>query len=46
MRSAILREPVGVVAAISPWNGPLVLALMKLAPALAAGCTIVAQAAA
>ncbi len=36
-----LREPVGVVAAIVPWNSPLVLTAMKLAPALAAGCTIV-----
>jgi len=35
------REPVGVVAAIVPWNSPLVLTAMKLAPALAAGCTIV-----
>jgi aldehyde dehydrogenase (NAD+) len=42
-RSVLLREPVGVVAAISPWNGPLVLTLMKLAPALAAGCTVVAK---
>ncbi|MGF7150412.1 phenylacetaldehyde dehydrogenase [Sphingomonas zeicaulis] len=36
-----VREPVGVVAAIVPWNSPLVLTAMKLAPALAAGCTIV-----
>jgi phenylacetaldehyde dehydrogenase len=36
-----LREPVGVVAAIVPWNSPIVLAAMKLAPALAAGCTVV-----
>jgi phenylacetaldehyde dehydrogenase len=36
-----LREPVGVIAAIVPWNSPLVLTAMKLAPALAAGCTIV-----
>lgn len=36
-----LREPVGVVAAIVPWNSPLVLTAMKLAPALAAGCAIV-----
>jgi aldehyde dehydrogenase (NAD+) len=36
-----LREPIGVVAAISPWNSPLLLTLMKLAPALAAGNTIV-----
>src|SRR5215475_1193633 len=35
LRAAVLREPVGVVAAIVPWNGPIVLALMKLAPALA-----------
>ncbi|WOF22980.1 aldehyde dehydrogenase family protein [Microbacterium betulae] len=35
------REPVGVVAAIVPWNSPLLMASMKLAPALAAGCTIV-----
>ena len=36
-----LREPVGVVGAIVPWNSPLVLTAMKLAPALAAGCTVV-----
>lgn len=36
-----LKEPVGVVAAIVPWNSPLVLTAMKLAPALAAGCTVV-----
>ncbi len=36
-----VREPVGVVAAITPWNSPLVLTAMKLAPALAAGCTVV-----
>lgn len=36
-----LREPVGVVAAIVPWNSPLMLLMWKLAPALAAGCTIV-----
>ena len=41
MSSWTLREPVGVVAAIVPWNSPLVLTAMKLAPALAAGCTIV-----
>jgi phenylacetaldehyde dehydrogenase len=35
------REPVGVVAAIIPWNAPLVMAVLKLAPALAAGCTVV-----
>ena len=36
-----VKEPVGVVAAIVPWNSPLVLTAMKLAPALAAGCTVV-----
>ncbi|MEW4459946.1 aldehyde dehydrogenase [Labrenzia sp. ac12] len=36
-----LREPVGVVAAIVPWNSPLMLMMWKLAPALAAGCTLV-----
>lgn len=35
------KEPIGVVGAIVPWNSPLVLTAMKLAPALAAGCTIV-----
>jgi len=36
-----LREPVGVCAFITPWNSPLMLAGWKLAPALAAGCTVV-----
>jgi len=36
-----LREPIGVVAAIAPWNLPLLAVVKKLAPALAAGCTIV-----
>ena len=36
-----LRQPVGVVGAITPWNSPLLLTLMKLAPALAGGNTIV-----
>src|SRR5215469_4959005 len=35
------REPVGVVAAITPWNSPLMLMTWKLAPALAAGCAVV-----
>jgi len=35
------HEPAGVVAAIVPWNSPLLLASWKLAPALAAGCTVV-----
>ena len=36
-----MREPVGVVAAITAWNSPLLLATFKVAPALAAGCTCV-----
>jgi phenylacetaldehyde dehydrogenase len=36
-----LREPIGVVAAIIPWNFPLLMAVWKLAPALAVGCTVV-----
>lgn len=35
------KEPVGVVAAITPWNFPLTMASWKVAPALAAGCTVV-----
>jgi aldehyde dehydrogenase (NAD+) len=35
------NEPLGVVAAITPWNSPLMLASWKVAPALAAGCTVV-----
>lgn len=35
------REPVGVAALITPWNGPLVMAAWKLAPALAAGCSAI-----
>ena len=37
------REPVGVVGAITPWNSPLLLLTMKLAPLLAAGCTCVVK---
>jgi acyl-CoA reductase-like NAD-dependent aldehyde dehydrogenase len=39
--TVVRREPVGVVAAIVPWNFPQVLTMFKLAPALAAGCTVV-----
>ncbi|MGW2599041.1 aldehyde dehydrogenase family protein [Streptomyces klenkii] len=39
--STVLHEPVGVVAAITPWNYPLHQVVNKVAPALAAGCTIV-----
>jgi len=38
-----LKEPVGVVGAITPWNFPLNLAVWKFAPALAAGCTVVSK---
>jgi aldehyde dehydrogenase (NAD+) len=41
MFSYTVKEPVGVVGAIIPWNGPLVVAIWKIAPALAAGCTVV-----
>ena len=40
----LVREPVGVVGAIVPWNAPLFLATYKLAPALLAGCTVVLKA--
>ncbi len=39
--SVVTREPVGVVAAITPWNYPLNQITLKVAPALAAGCTVV-----
>jgi acyl-CoA reductase-like NAD-dependent aldehyde dehydrogenase len=39
--ASTVREPVGVVGAIVPWNFPMLLASWKVAPALAAGCTIV-----
>ena len=37
------HEPIGVVAAVTPWNSPLMLMIWKLAPALAAGCTVVVK---
>jgi succinate-semialdehyde dehydrogenase / glutarate-semialdehyde dehydrogenase len=40
-RHLVIKSPVGVVGAISPWNFPLVLAVRKVAPSLAAGCSIV-----
>ena len=43
MQAFTVREPVGVVAAITPWNSPLTQLLAKLGPALAAGCTLVAK---
>ena len=39
--SYVRREPIGVAAQIVPWNFPLMMAVQKIAPALAAGCTIV-----
>jgi betaine-aldehyde dehydrogenase len=41
----LVREPVGVVAAIIPWNGPIFTITYKLAPALLAGCTVIIKAA-
>jgi succinate-semialdehyde dehydrogenase/glutarate-semialdehyde dehydrogenase len=40
-RVVVMKEPVGVVAAIAPWNFPLAMVTRKLGPALAAGCTVV-----
>ncbi len=45
MEVTLRREPVGVVAAMVPWNSQLFLAAVKLGPALAAGCTVVLKAA-
>ncbi|MGR4067387.1 NAD-dependent succinate-semialdehyde dehydrogenase [Billgrantia sp. C5P2] len=42
-RMLVTKEPVGVVAAITPWNFPLAMIARKIAPALAAGCTVVAK---
>ena len=39
--SLVLREPLGVAGQIVPWNYPLMMAVQKIAPALAAGCTVV-----
>lgn len=39
--AAVLREPVGVVAAITPWNSPFNMAMAKIVPALISGCTVV-----
>lgn len=41
MRQATIKEPIGVVAAFSPWNFPAVLSARKIAAALAAGCSII-----
>ncbi len=42
-RIIVIRQPVGVVAAITPWNFPLAMITRKVSPALAAGCTVVAK---
>ncbi|MCA8276175.1 NAD-dependent succinate-semialdehyde dehydrogenase [Burkholderia sp. AU30280] len=42
-RLAAVKEPIGIVAAITPWNFPLAMIARKIAPALAAGCTVVAK---
>ncbi|MHB0960564.1 MAG: NAD-dependent succinate-semialdehyde dehydrogenase [Pirellulaceae bacterium] len=42
-RHLTIKHPVGVVAAISPWNFPITLQARKIAPALAAGCTVVSR---
>ncbi|KAG6541028.1 hypothetical protein Mapa_017601 [Marchantia paleacea] len=42
-RIFVLRQPVGVVGAITPWNFPLAMITRKVAPALAAGCTIIVK---
>ncbi len=43
MRLVVIRQPVGVVAAITPWNFPFATVARKAGPALAAGCTVVAK---
>jgi acyl-CoA reductase-like NAD-dependent aldehyde dehydrogenase len=40
-QALVIKEPIGVVAAIVPWNVPQAITFLKLAPALAAGCTVV-----
>ncbi len=42
-RFVVMKQPVGVVAAITPWNFPLAMITRKVAPALAAGCTVVVK---
>ncbi|MDR0240611.1 MAG: NAD-dependent succinate-semialdehyde dehydrogenase [Burkholderia sp.] len=42
-RLSAVKEPIGIVAAITPWNFPLAMIARKIAPALAAGCTVVAK---
>jgi succinate-semialdehyde dehydrogenase / glutarate-semialdehyde dehydrogenase len=42
-RVIVLKQPVGVVAAVTPWNFPLAMITRKLGPALAAGCTVIVK---
>jgi succinate-semialdehyde dehydrogenase/glutarate-semialdehyde dehydrogenase len=42
-RMTAVKEPVGIVAAITPWNFPLAMIARKIAPALAAGCTVIGK---
>lgn len=42
-RLVVLRQPVGVVGALTPWNFPLAMITRKVAPALAVGCTVIAR---
>ena len=42
-RILVLRQPIGVVAAITPWNFPAAMIARKVGPALAAGCTFVCK---
>jgi len=42
-RILVLKQPIGVVAAITPWNFPIAMITRKVAPALAAGCTVVVK---
>lgn len=40
-QAEVVQEPLGVVALVTPWNYPLLIASWKVAPALAAGCCVV-----
>jgi succinate-semialdehyde dehydrogenase/glutarate-semialdehyde dehydrogenase len=42
-RILVIKQPIGVVAAITPWNFPLAMITRKVAPAIAAGCTVVVK---
>ena len=42
-RAIVLRQPIGVCAAITPWNFPVAMITRKVAPAIAAGCTVVVK---